>query len=99
MLYYTKKLSNIGGSYFCCYVDTEFACDDALKAYAQENGCTYLDLFEYIDCVGIDCETDFYNAGHGVVEVSDFLGESIVNNCDVTDRRIVKENIWEQNLQ
>lgn len=89
--------------FFTLPYQANYPYGDALKAYAQENGCTYLNLFEYIDRIGIDCETDFYNEGHlnttGAVKVSDFLGEFIVNNYDVTDWRTVKENIWEQNLQ
>ena len=48
------------------------------KKYAQENGCVYFNLFEYMDELGIDCETDFGDEGHlnnsGAVKVADFLG-------------------------
>ena len=80
-----------------------YAYSDAMKAYAEENGCIYFNLFEYLDYIGIDCKTDFCDDGHlndsGAVKVADFLGEYIVNNYDVTDFRTVEGNIWEQNLQ
>lgn len=80
-----------------------YAYSDALKAYAKEKGCVYFNLFEYLDYIGIDCETDFCDPGHlndsGAVKVADFLGEYIVNNYDVTDMRTVTGNIWELNLQ
>lgn len=80
-----------------------YVYSDAIKAYARENGCAYLNLFEYFDYIGIDCETDFYDEGHlndnGAIKVSDFLGDYIVNNYYITDFRTVEGNIWEQNLQ
>jgi hypothetical protein len=81
----------------------EYYYSDAMKQYAQNNGCVYFNLFEYLDETGIDGETDFSDAGHlnesGAVKVADFLGEYIVNNYDVTDMRTIEGNLWEQNLQ
>jgi hypothetical protein len=74
-----------------------------MKQYAQDNGCVYFNLFEYIDETGIDGETDFSDTGHlndsGAAKVADFLGEYIINNYDVTDMRTVEGNLWEQDLR
>ena len=81
----------------------EYAYGDAMKAYAREKGYAYFNLFEYMDVIGIDCETDFCDAVHlnesGAVKVSDFLGEYIIDHYDVTDWRAVEGNIWERNFQ
>lgn len=80
-----------------------YAYGDAMKKYAKENDCVYFNLYEYVEEVGIDGETDFADEGHlnnsGAVKVSDFLGEYIVNNYDVTDMRTIKGNMWELNTQ
>ncbi|MCI6998455.1 MAG: hypothetical protein MR936_17205 [Eubacterium sp.] len=76
-----------------------FSYGDAMKAYAREKGCVYLNLFEYMDELALDCEKDFYDMGHlndsGAVKVADFLGSYIVNNYEVTDMRNADGNIWE----
>ncbi len=73
---------------------------DAMKKYAAENGCQYFNLFEYIDEMGIDVNTDFSDKNHlntsGAVKVADFLGGYLVNNYDLTDFRSVEDNIWEK---
>lgn len=74
---------------------------DAMTEYAAENGCVYFNLFEYMDEIGLDCETDFSDPGHlndsGAVKVSDFLGEYIVGHYEISDMRTVEGNLWEQN--
>ena len=80
-----------------------FKYGDAMKEFAAQNDCVYFNLFEYIEELGIDEDTDFKDIGHlnpeGAVKVTDFLGEYIINNYDVTDMRTIEGNIWEQNLQ
>lgn len=80
-----------------------YSYGEAMKKYAEENGCVYFNLFEYMDEIHINCETDFCDSGHlndsGAVKVADFLGEYIVNHYDISDMRTVKGNIWEQNLR
>ena len=80
-----------------------FYYGDAMTEYAEENGCVYLNLFEYIDEIGIDGATDFADAGHlntsGATKIANFMGEYIVNNYDVTDMRTIEGNMWEQNAQ
>lgn len=77
-----------------------YAYGDAMTRYAQENGCQYFNMFEMIDEIGFDCNTDFRDSGHlnnsGAVKVADFLGEYIVNNYDVSDMRMEEGNLWEQ---
>lgn len=81
----------------------EYKYSDAMAEYAEENGCVYLDGFEYIEELGIDWETDFYDNNHlnnaGVSKMSNFLGEYIVENYDVMDMREIEGNIWEENLE
>lgn len=80
----------------------EFAYYDAMEKYAAENGCAYINFFEKLDEAKIDCDTDFCDSGHlnnrGAIKTADYLGNFIVENYDVTDMRLVKENIWEKNL-
>lgn len=94
---------NIEIIFFTTPWQTSYAYSDAIKAYTEEKGCVYFNLFEYMDRVGIDCETDFADLGHlndrGAVKVADFLGEYIAGHYDVTDWRAVEGNIWAQNLR
>lgn len=76
-----------------------YAYGDAMEEYAKANGCRYLNMFEYVDEIGINCMTDFMDEGHlndsGAKKASDFLGQYIVDNYDLTDMRTVEGNIWE----
>ncbi len=78
----------------------EYHYIDAMEQYARDHGCTYLNLFEKIDEMGIDCETDFYDDHHmtikGATKVADHLGRYIVDHYDVTDMRKVDGNLWER---
>lgn len=78
----------------------KYAYSEAMKKYAEENDSVYFNLFEYIDEIGINGQTDFADEGHlntsGSEKVAAFLGEYIVNNYDVTDMRTIDGNIWEQ---
>lgn len=81
--------------------EAEYHYFDALEQYAQEHGCTYIDLFEKMDEIGIDCDTDFCDKHHmtisGATKVADYLGRYIVENYDVTDMRKIDGNLWEKN--
>ncbi|MDD6072598.1 MAG: hypothetical protein PUC12_17575 [Clostridiales bacterium] len=74
----------------------EYNYSDAMEQYAEKNGCEYFNLFEKMDEVGIDCNTDFCDKGHlnnnGAVKVADYLGAYIVQNYDVTDIREDKKD-------
>lgn len=80
----------------------EYAYSEAMQSYADAHGCTYLNLFDYIDEIGINTQTDFRDYAHlndsGAAKVADFLGEYITSHCDVRDMRMEEGNIWEQNL-
>ena len=80
----------------------DYLYSNAMKQYAEEHGCQYLDLFEKIEEMGIDGETDFSDENHlndsGATKVADYLGEYIVNHYNVTDMRTVPGNIWEENV-
>ena len=72
----------------------------AMKAYAEEHGYPYFDMFELAEEVGLNGETDFSDAGHlndsGAIKVADYLGKYIVEHYDVTDMRTVQNNLWEK---
>lgn len=80
----------------------EYEYSEAMENYADEHGCVYLDLFDYIDEIGINAQTDFQDFAHlndsGAAKVADFLGEYITSHYDVRDMRLEDGNIWEQNL-
>lgn len=78
----------------------EYQHSDAMKAYAEEHGYPYFDMFELAEEVGLNGETDFSDAGHlndsGAIKVADYLGKYIVEHYDVTDMRTVQNNLWEK---
>lgn len=80
----------------------EYKYGDFFTKYAAENGCAYFNLFEKMDEIGIDPDTDFSDTAHlnrsGATKVADYLGAYIAENYDVTDMRLVENNIWEQGL-
>lgn len=73
---------------------------DAMKSFAAENDCVYLDLFENINEMQIDGNCDYSDDGHlntsGANKVSDFLGKYIIDNYEVTDFRQIEGNLWEK---
>lgn len=95
--------NNIDIIFYTIPYQGEYCYSDAMKVYAEENNCTYLNLFENIDEVGIDGTTDFQDETHlndsGAKKVAAYLGYYIKNNYIVTDLRQEKNNIWEKNLQ
>lgn len=98
----TCKENNIQIIFYTAPWEGTYAYSDAMKAYTQKNDSIYLNLFEYVDEMGINEETDFSDGGHlnnnGSVKVANFLGNYIVDNYEITDMRKVKGNIWEKNL-
>lgn len=88
--------------YTCPYANV-YSYYEAMEKYEIGHNCKYLNLFQYIDDIGLNVTTDFRDGGHlndsGSIKVADFLGEYIINNYDVTDMRTVKNNMWEQNLK
>lgn len=65
----------------------EYHYNDVMTKFAKENGCAYLNLFNYIDDIGLSGETDFRDAGHlndsGAGKVASFLAEYIIEHYDV----------------
>ena len=74
---------------------------EEMKAYAEENDCIYIDFFEKVEEIGLNCDTDFQDKGHlntsGARKIANYLGRFITENYDITDMRMVKDNIWENN--
>lgn len=80
----------------------EYCYSNAMAEYAKSKGYPYLDLFQYIDEIGLDGATDFSDPTHlntsGATKVADFLGAYITEHYDVTDMRTIEGNIWEKAL-
>ena len=79
-----------------------YAYNDAMATYAEENGCVFLDLFKDYKKVGINRKTDFKDKGHlntaGACKIADYIGKYLADNYDLTDFRRIENNIWEQAL-
>lgn len=77
----------------------EYEYGAAMQKYAEQNECAYINMFECVSEIGLDENIDFSDEGHlnisGSAKVSDYLGNYIVNNYDVTDYRKLEHNIWE----
>ena len=73
----------------------------AMEEYAEENGCVYINFFEKVEEVGLDCNTDFQDKGHlntsGSRKIANYLGKFIVDHYDVTDMRNIEGNLWDKN--
>lgn len=74
---------------------------EKIKEYATENDCVYINFFEKVEEIGLDCNTDFQDKGHlntsGARKIANYLGRYIAENYDVADMRTVEGNIWEKN--
>lgn len=73
--------------------------NDAMKEFADNNGCSYLNLFYHIEEVGLDVNTDFSDKGHlntnGSIKVSDYIGKYIIENYpQIPDMRRISGNQW-----
>lgn len=59
----------------------EFNYHDALTDYAAKHDCTYVDLFEHVDELGLDGNTDFADTSHlnekGAAKVATYLEPTI----------------------
>lgn len=59
---------------------------NAMKSFADDNDCKYVDMFEYIDEIQLDANTDFHDDSHlnqnGVIKMTSFLGKYICDNYD-----------------
>lgn len=91
--------NNIDVIFYTAPYQGEYLYSDAMKSYAKENNAVYFNLFEYIDEIGFDGDTDFSDEGHlntsGSNKVADFFGEYLKLNYDLTDFRNIESNLWE----
>lgn len=73
--------------FYTAPIAEEYDHIDALKAYAEKNGCVYLDIFEYADEIGIRGDTDFQDETHlntsGAAKLARFLSEYIIAHYNV----------------
>lgn len=86
--------------FFTVPYEGEYRYSDAMKEYAKQHDCAYLDLFEKNDEVGLNGKTDFSDFGHlnkfGAEKVADYLGKYLIEKYDLSDMRKVENNIWQQ---
>lgn len=66
--------------------------DAWVEAYAEENELIYLNLLDRLTDIGIDWNTDTYDAGlhlnvYGAEKASTWLGQVLAETCGVPDRR------------
>ncbi|MBQ8833485.1 MAG: SGNH/GDSL hydrolase family protein [Oscillospiraceae bacterium] len=66
--------------------------DAQIAQYAEENGLLYLNMIESIEDIGIDWNTDTYDAGlhlnvWGAEKAARWLGEVLREECNLPDRR------------
>jgi len=77
-----------------------FNYSEAMKKFAKENGCAYVDLYELVDETGLDGQTDFSDISHlnqsGATKVADYMGQYLVDHYELTDFRTIPDNLWEQ---
>ena len=92
------KENDIDLIFFTVPYDEPYEYGEAMKTYAEKNGCVYLDYFEKMNEIGLDETTDFSDSGHlnryGAAKVSDDLGRFIAEHYDVTDMRKISGNLW-----
>lgn len=96
------KKNNTEIIFFTIPYQGEYGYIETMTEYAEENGCTYINLFDKMDEIGISVEEDFRDSAHlndsGAMKVSDYLGKYIVDHYEVTDMRLKSGNQWEKNL-
>jgi len=80
--------------------------DEQIAAFAAENSLTYINTLNYTQQIGLDFETDTYNAGlglnvFGAEKLALFLGDFLRENYDITDHRSNPElsAVWDTNLR
>ena len=66
--------------------------NDQIVEFAEANNLLYINFLEYIDEIGLDFETDTFNAGlhlnvFGAEKLAGFFGEILTRYFDLPDRR------------
>ena len=84
------KENNINLILYTCPYAGDYPYSDALDEFAKENGCTYLNLFKYVDDMGLDAQIDMQDNMHlnetGSGKVAAFLAEYIIDNYQVENK-------------
>ena len=67
--------------------------DAQIIDFAERNNLLYINFLEYIDCIGLDFNTDTFNAGlhlnvFGAEKLARFFGEILTERFDLPDRRV-----------
>lgn len=70
--------------------------DDQIKEFALSNRVDYYNFINYVDNIGIDYNTDTYDAGlhlnlYGAEKLSNYFGKILVDNYDLKDYRLDSE--------
>ncbi|MCL2404072.1 MAG: SGNH/GDSL hydrolase family protein [Defluviitaleaceae bacterium] len=66
--------------------------DEQMVDFAQRNNLLYINFLEYIEAMGLDFDTDTFNAGlhlnvFGAEKLARFFGEILLEHFDLPDRR------------
>lgn len=79
--------------------------DDQIESYAAEYDLLYINLLKFQNEIGIDWNTDTYDAGlhlnvRGAEKASRWLGEILAERCVLPDRRneAALAEIWEEKI-
>lgn len=80
--------------------------DVQVKDYAKENDLMYINFLELIDEIGIDYNTDTYDAGlhmnlSGAEKLAGYIGKILSEEIGIPDRRDDEElsSIWENKIE
>ena len=70
--------------FFVCPYIEEYFYGNAMKEYAEQNGCLFVDFFQNMDETGFDPQTDMNDGFHlnksGAGKVADYLGKCILEH-------------------
>jgi hypothetical protein len=77
-----------------------------MEEYAAKNDLAYYNFLENIDEIGLDFDTDTYDAGlhlnlSGAEKMSDYFGKILIEDFNVTDRRndSKAKEIWDKKVE
>ncbi|MBQ9815097.1 MAG: SGNH/GDSL hydrolase family protein [Lachnospiraceae bacterium] len=72
--------------------------EEQVEAYAEKYGLVYINLLEHIEDMGIDWQTDTYDAGlhlnvYGAEKLSHYLGQVLMDECPGLEDRRTDESV------
>lgn len=80
--------------------------DTQVETFAKEEGLEFINFLDFIEEIGIDYNTDTYDAGlhmnlSGAEKLSKYLGEVLITEYQILDRRTETEwnAIWEEKIE